>query len=137
MNLQTSYDLKIARQNMAKIEAEIVPLQTVSAWVNDQDIRVARQLDKVFTVRCVSRYNDEPAINLESISKVVGRMNGRQCTFRKDFQQSKCTGRAGDFGGYSALIVKRWNNDRGTPYLIIDNHFPILFLYETSSKVLE
>jgi antitoxin HigA-1 len=31
MNLQTSYDLKIARQNMAKIEDEIIPLQTVSA----------------------------------------------------------------------------------------------------------
>ena len=31
MNLQTSYDLKIARQNIAKIEGEIVPLQTVSA----------------------------------------------------------------------------------------------------------
>jgi len=31
MNLQTSYDLKIARQNMAKIEDEIVPLQTVRA----------------------------------------------------------------------------------------------------------
>ena len=31
MNLQTSYDLKIARKNIAKIEDEIVPLQTVSA----------------------------------------------------------------------------------------------------------
>ena len=31
MNLQTSYDLKIARQNMTKIEDEIIPLQTVSA----------------------------------------------------------------------------------------------------------
>jgi len=31
MNLQTSYDLKIARKNMAKIEDEIIPLQTVSA----------------------------------------------------------------------------------------------------------
>lgn len=31
MNLQTSYDLKIARQNMAKIQDEIVPLQIVSA----------------------------------------------------------------------------------------------------------
>ncbi|RLB88394.1 MAG: addiction module antidote protein, HigA family [Deltaproteobacteria bacterium] len=29
MNLQISYDLKIARQNMAKIEDEIIPLQTV------------------------------------------------------------------------------------------------------------
>lgn len=31
MNLQISYDLKIARQNMAKIEDEIIPLQTVTA----------------------------------------------------------------------------------------------------------
>jgi len=31
MNLQTSYDLKIARKNMAKIEDEIIPLRTVSA----------------------------------------------------------------------------------------------------------
>jgi addiction module HigA family antidote len=31
MNLQISYDLKIARQNMAKIEAEIIPLQTATA----------------------------------------------------------------------------------------------------------
>lgn len=28
MNLQISYDLKIARQNMTKIEDEIIPLQT-------------------------------------------------------------------------------------------------------------
>ena len=28
MNLQISYDLKIARQNMTKIENEIIPLQT-------------------------------------------------------------------------------------------------------------
>lgn len=31
MNLQISYDLKIARQNMAKIEDEIIPLQTARA----------------------------------------------------------------------------------------------------------
>ena len=31
MNLQISYDLKTARQNMAKIEAEIIPLQTAIA----------------------------------------------------------------------------------------------------------
>ena len=31
MNLQISYDLKMARQNMAKIEDEIVPLQTAHA----------------------------------------------------------------------------------------------------------
>jgi len=31
MNLQISYDLKIARQNMAKIEDEIIPLQTATA----------------------------------------------------------------------------------------------------------
>ena len=31
MNLQISYELKIARQNMAKIEAEIIPLQTATA----------------------------------------------------------------------------------------------------------
>ena len=31
MNLQISYDLKIARQNMAKIEDEIIPLQTTAA----------------------------------------------------------------------------------------------------------
>ena len=30
MNLQISYDLKIARQNMAKIEDEIIPLQTAT-----------------------------------------------------------------------------------------------------------
>ena len=31
MNLQISYDLKIARQNMKKIEDEIIPLQTAVA----------------------------------------------------------------------------------------------------------
>ncbi len=31
MNLQISYDLKIARQNMTKIENEIIPLQTAAA----------------------------------------------------------------------------------------------------------
>ena len=31
MNLQISYDLKIARQNMARIEDEIIPLQTATA----------------------------------------------------------------------------------------------------------
>lgn len=31
MNLQISYDLKIARQNMAKIEDEIIPLQNATA----------------------------------------------------------------------------------------------------------
>jgi addiction module HigA family antidote len=31
MNLQTSYDLKMARQNIPKIEAEIIPLQTAAA----------------------------------------------------------------------------------------------------------
>ena len=31
MNLQVSYDLKIARLNMAKIEDEIIPLQTATA----------------------------------------------------------------------------------------------------------
>jgi addiction module HigA family antidote len=31
MNLQISYDLKIAGQNMAKIEDEIIPLQTATA----------------------------------------------------------------------------------------------------------
>ncbi|MFW8601481.1 HigA family addiction module antitoxin [Desulfobacterota bacterium M19] len=31
LNLQISYDLKIARQSMAKIEAEIAPLQTAAA----------------------------------------------------------------------------------------------------------
>ena len=31
MNLQISYDLKIAGQNMAKIEEEIIPLQTAAA----------------------------------------------------------------------------------------------------------
>lgn len=31
MNLQISYDLKMARQNMAKIEEEIIPLQSVNA----------------------------------------------------------------------------------------------------------
>lgn len=31
MNLQISYDLKIARQNMAKIEDEIIPLQNITA----------------------------------------------------------------------------------------------------------
>ena len=31
MNLQISYDLKIARQNMTKIEDEIIPLQTAVA----------------------------------------------------------------------------------------------------------
>lgn len=31
MNLQISYDLKIARQNMAKIKDEIIPLQTATA----------------------------------------------------------------------------------------------------------
>ena len=31
MNLQISYDLKIARQNMTKIEDEIIPLQMVAA----------------------------------------------------------------------------------------------------------
>jgi len=31
MNLQISYDLKIARQNMTNIEDEIIPLQTAVA----------------------------------------------------------------------------------------------------------
>jgi addiction module HigA family antidote len=31
MNLQISYDLKIARQKMIKIEEEIIPLQTTTA----------------------------------------------------------------------------------------------------------
>ena len=31
MNLQTSYDLKIARQNIIKIEDEIIPLQVAVA----------------------------------------------------------------------------------------------------------
>jgi len=31
MNLQISYDLKIARQNMVKIKNEIIPLQTTTA----------------------------------------------------------------------------------------------------------
>ncbi len=31
MNLQVSYDLKMAKQNVAKIENEIIPLQTVTA----------------------------------------------------------------------------------------------------------
>ncbi len=31
MNLQTSYDLKIARQKMVKIKDEIIPLQTTTA----------------------------------------------------------------------------------------------------------
>jgi len=31
MNLQISYDLKIARQNMINIENEIIPLQTAAA----------------------------------------------------------------------------------------------------------
>ncbi len=31
MNLQISYDLKIARQKMTKIEEEIIPLQTTTA----------------------------------------------------------------------------------------------------------
>ena len=31
MNLQISYDLKIARQNIEKIENEIIPLETVTA----------------------------------------------------------------------------------------------------------
>ena len=31
MNLQISYDLKIARQNMTRIEDEIIPLQTAVA----------------------------------------------------------------------------------------------------------
>jgi len=31
MNLQISYDLKIAKQNMAKIETEIIPLQETTA----------------------------------------------------------------------------------------------------------
>lgn len=31
MNLQISYDLKIARQNMVKIKDEIIPLQTTTA----------------------------------------------------------------------------------------------------------
>ena len=31
MNLQISYDLKMAKQNMTKIENEIIPLQTVTA----------------------------------------------------------------------------------------------------------
>ena len=30
MNLQISYDLKIASQSMTKIEAEVIPLQTTS-----------------------------------------------------------------------------------------------------------
>jgi len=32
MNLQISYDLKMAKQNMAKIENEIIPLQAITAW---------------------------------------------------------------------------------------------------------
>ena len=31
MNLQVSYDLKMAKQNVAKIENEIIPLQVVTA----------------------------------------------------------------------------------------------------------
>jgi plasmid maintenance system antidote protein VapI len=31
MNLQISYDLKMAKQNMAKIENEIIPLQAITA----------------------------------------------------------------------------------------------------------
>lgn len=31
MNLQVSYDLKIAKQNMTKIENEIIPLQATTA----------------------------------------------------------------------------------------------------------
>jgi addiction module HigA family antidote len=31
MNLQISYDLKIAKQNMTKIENEIIPLQATTA----------------------------------------------------------------------------------------------------------
>ncbi len=31
MNLQVSYDLKMAKQNMAKIENEIIPLQAITA----------------------------------------------------------------------------------------------------------
>ena len=31
MNLQISYDLKMAKQNMEKIENEIIPLQTITA----------------------------------------------------------------------------------------------------------
>lgn len=31
MNMQTSYNLKIARHNITKIEAEIIPLQTAAA----------------------------------------------------------------------------------------------------------
>ena len=31
MNLQISYDLKIAKQNMTKIENEIIPLQSTTA----------------------------------------------------------------------------------------------------------
>jgi len=31
MNLQISYDLKIAKQNMVKIKDEIIPLQTTTA----------------------------------------------------------------------------------------------------------
>ena len=31
VNLQISYDLKMAKQNMAKIENEIIPLQAVTA----------------------------------------------------------------------------------------------------------
>ena len=31
MNLQVSYDLKIAKQNMAKIDNEIIPLQATTA----------------------------------------------------------------------------------------------------------
>ena len=31
MNLQISYDLKIAKQNMVKIKNEIIPLQTTTA----------------------------------------------------------------------------------------------------------
>jgi len=31
MNLQISYDLKMAKQNMAKIKNEIIPLQAITA----------------------------------------------------------------------------------------------------------
>ena len=31
MNLQISYDLKMAKQNMTKIENEIIPLQSITA----------------------------------------------------------------------------------------------------------
>jgi len=31
MNLQISYDLKMAKQNMAKIENEVIPLQVITA----------------------------------------------------------------------------------------------------------